>query len=361
MASNFQLSFPYGRRNVLAAGESMAVFLQPSDSGAAWASGDEGVFTIEERGGIHYLVGRAPGSAAVRINGEAVAEAIHVVDPERPQRLFLSLQLGRDQARCTVTAGYDPAYHRDVTAEPAVEWRSSDERILRLVEGEAGRLTSEADGLARLAVRYRELEAEVAVDCASGVISSLSDLTADGREFLVAGISTPMSIHFDRSCDGLVRDDGCVQLRAEPGDRVRLERARARWHATGLENGTVIIEAVLGTLTLRREFEVRALPVEISEIAIEGSFEACGARCVFEDETPSVRVQLSAPGYSYIGTRGNIRWSSTDDSIARIEEGEYGPQLICGGKGAVTIRGECLGAAATVEVAVVERPEIQWF
>lgn len=346
---------------MLAAGESMAVFLKPSDAGATWASGDESVFTIEERGGGHYLVGCAPGSASVLINGEAVTEVIHVVDPERPQRLYLSLQLGRDEARCTVTAGYDPAHHRDVTAEPSVQWRISDKRILRLKPEEAGRLTSGADGLARLAVGYRGLESEVAVDCQGGVISSLTGLTADGREFLVAGIATPMSIQFDRSDSGLVRDDGCVQLRAEPGERVRIERIGARWHATGLAAGTVAIEAVLGTLTLRREFAVRALPVTISGLSIEGSFEAGGARCVFQDESPDVRVQLSAPGYSYIGTRGNIRWSSTDAAIARVEEGVYGPQLICGGTGAVTIRAECLGAAMEVAVAVVERPEIQWF
>lgn len=357
----FHLSFPYARRNVLATGEALPVFLTPADPNAEWTSSDESIFSIEKWGGKVHLLGHSPGTAHVRVNGEPLAEPIHVVDPAKPQRLFLQMNLGRQHARAVATANWDPPYHRDITADPSASWQTSNSQILSLDPGEPGKLVSNADGLARLTVSYGGLQAEIELDCAGGIISSLGKITADGPDFLVAGIATPLSIQIDRSTDNGNRDDSRVVLRADPPDAVRIVRYDGHWYVIGLRPGTITIVAALRTLTSRREFEIRALPVQIAPLSIEGSYEVNGTCHVFSDDSPTVAVRLSAPGYSYMQTKPNLRWSTTNESIAWVDISGASPQLICGQTGAVTIRAKCLGAVAELEVVVTERPEIQWF
>lgn len=357
----FHLSFPYARRNVLAAGEALPVFLTPADPTAQWTSTDESIFTIEHWGGKAHLLGHAPGVAHVRINGDPVTEPIHVVDPAKPLRLFLHMKLGRHQARAAATASWDPPYHRDVTADPSASWQTSDSQILSLDPGEPGKLVSHADGAVRLTVFYHGLEAAIDLDCAGGVIASLGAITPDGPRYIVAGIATPLSIQLDRSTSDGQPNDMLVVLRADPPDAVHIVRYDEQWHLIGLRPGAVTIQAALRTLTSRKAFEIRALPVAISPLSIQGSFHANGACHVFSDKSPAISVNLSAPGYSYIPTKPNLRWSTTNESIAWVDISSGIPQLICGQTGAVTLRAECLGAVAELKVVVTERPEIQWF
>jgi len=359
--SSFRLTFPYGRTTTLAAGEELRVFLTPDVPDELWSSGDPTVLGITHRDKAHYLIGLHPGTASILIDGLPVGDPITVVDPARPQRLFIHMKLGHGQARANVVAGYDPSYPRDVTADPAVIWQTSSNLILALTPVDPGLLASHADGPARLWVGFHGLEAHVDLDCTGGVITRLGDIDADCRDYLVAGIAMPLSIQVDRSTDAGNRDTSCVAIHAYPPDAVRVERIASEWHVTGLRPGHVTLEAVIGTQKTTRQFEIRSLPIEISGLSIDGGYDHAGVRHIFQDESPYVSVRLSAPGYSYIPTKTNIAWSSSDESIARIDATGSTPQLICEALGTATIRAECAGAVAEIEVAVTERPEIQWF
>lgn len=357
----FRLSFPYGATNALAAGEELRVFLTPDVPGELWSSGDPAVLQIVHRDGGHYLIGLRPGAAPVLIDGLPVGEPISVVDLTRPRHLYIYPRLGHNRSRCEVIANYVPYYSRDVTADPAVQWHTSSTLILGLVPTDPGLLVTHADGPARIWVAFHGLEAHVDLDCTGGIVSQLGDMSADALDFLAAGIVMPLSIQIDRSCDAGNRDDSCVTLEAHPPEAVRIERIDSQWHVTGLRPGLVTLEAAVGAIRSRRQFEIRSLPIEISRISIHGGYLVGDVQHVFQEESHEITVRLSAPGYSYIRAKPNLRWTSTDESIARVDTSGAAPQLIAGAAGSAVIRAECAGTVVEWPVVVSEPPEIQWF
>lgn len=302
-----------------ASNRTLTATVTPADAEVelVWTSSDESVATVKATGTTCVVTPVGSGTATVRVStpngGVSASASVTVKQPYTAitlNRQTLSLDEG---ATATLTATASPQ-----TADDAVVWNSSDPAVATVDAN--GRVSAVNGGTAVITAASRERPTVVRATCTVTVTSPVVHVT---------GVSLSSS-----SMDMYIGDSRIIVATITPANA---ENKNVSWRssdesvATVNSSGTVLARSI-GTTTITVTTEdggktatcnvtVRERPVGVTSLVLEQS----AITLAFGNSEMLTAILLPENA-----TNKNVIWSSSDETVAKVEGGRVTAQQKAG-------------------------------
>jgi hypothetical protein len=245
---------------------------------------------------------------------------------------------------------------KDVTEQAT--WSSSNPQVLELDPRRPGIVGSGMQGGGVVTAQLGAEEDAWSIDVWDGVLTHLGPPDAHTPFHLVVGIECGLKIPIDSSPTNSY-DGHELVVSADPSDVVQLLHTPPDWRLRTLRPGQVTIRAKYGHATAEQAYDAREEVLLLKDICVYNSNTK--PHYVWIGDSVDVWAYLTNATERFIFDGSNVRWSSTNPNVLRVETYSGGVKMTGLAEGLVQVVAEWGSLRKTADVHVTEQPKIEWF